>query len=485
MIFKKLSGVKVDLVIQEDNKMTQSYNLTTTIPKHVFRAYDIRGIVGDELTEDGFYTIGRTIASTLRDKGESKAVLGFDGRQSSHHLAKALMAGFLDSGVDVISVGLVPSPVLYFALHHLNIPSGVMVTGSHNPKDYNGIKMVIDGCSLEQGAIDQLRQRVLEQQFTDGVGQLETVDVVDSYIEAMAKAVHLKRPLKVAIDCGNGVAGRFATRLFKRLGVDVVPLFCEVDGDFPNHHPDPSKIENLQHLISAVKESKCDLGLAFDGDADRLGLVTEKGEVIMPDRQLMALAEDVLFRHKAATIVYDVKCTHLLKSVIEANGGFAHMCPTGHSIIKRVMREKGALLAGEMSGHVFIKDKWFGFDDGLYAGARLIEIISKEPLTTSQQFSRYPDSFNTAELLIPIAEEEKFHFVERLKELMRQSEGKPVYIDGLRLELPFGWGLVRASNTSPNLVARFEADSEAHLDEIKRLFREKLLMLDEQLAIPF
>ncbi len=462
-----------------------NYKVATNIKSHIFRAYDIRGRVGDELNDDVYYSVGLAVGSILFEKGLDQVVVGFDGRLDSESFSLALIAGLVETGMAVTSVGLVSSPVLYYALHNLDISSGLMVTGSHNPKHDNGIKIVVDGKSLTSTGVKSIYQRMKEQRFLSGKGRVQTTDVTKKYVDEIAKENALARPLKVAIDCGNGVAGAFAPALFRRIGADVLELFCEVDGNFPNHHPDPSVTENLSELIELVQREQCDIGFAFDGDADRLGVVTGDGEIIWPDRQLMMLAEDILSRNPGAKVVYDVKCTWHLKSVIEQNHGQAVMCPTGHSIVKAKMREIDAKLAGEMSGHLFIREKWYGFDDAIYAGVRLLQILSESQASPVKQFEKYPNSVNTPEIKIPIAEEEKFPYMENLSESLSFDEGNLVDIDGVRWEFPFGWGLVRASNTGPCLVCRFEANSEANLEYIKGLFREKLLGLKPLLAIPF
>ncbi len=461
------------------------FQIKKDLKAHIFRAYDIRGLVPQELDEDAYYSVGRSIGTMLISEKESVCVLGFDGRHSSERLSQALKSGLNDSGVDVVSVGLVPSPVLYFSLEHLKIKSGVMVTGSHNPKDYNGIKIVVNGRTLQRDEILSLYHRIQSDNLVSGSGNAKEQCVIDAYIEAIKASVSLNRQLKLAIDCGNGVAGRFAGRLFRELGAEVLELFCEVDGDFPNHHPDPTVEKNLIALKQFVKENQCDLGLAFDGDADRVGVVTDKAETIWSDRLLMVLSQDILSRHQNASIVYDVKCSSLLEKLINEWQGRGVMCATGHSIIKARMKEEGALLAGEMSGHIFIKDRWYGFDDGLYAGARLLEIIANSKKSTSEVFSELPNSFTTPELNIPIAEENKFEFVDAFKSQVNADGAEKVCIDGLRLTFPFGWGLLRASNTSPNLVVRFEAESEEKLQWLQSFFKEQLLSLDDSLTLPF
>lgn len=462
------------------------FQVVSNLNKHIFRAYDIRGLIDTELTSDVFYTIGRSLAILMHEKAQTTCLIGFDARLTSESYASALGAGLLDSGIDVISVGQVPSPVLYFAFEHLQVTSGVMITGSHNPKEYNGVKIVIDGKNLTEADIEAVYQNASAQTFIDGRGAYrQSTGVVDAYIAKISQQITLSRQLKVAIDCGNGVAGAFAGQLFKAIGAEVLELYCEVDGRFPNHHPDPAIEANVADLIQLVKDEKCDLGLAFDGDADRLGLITNTGKIIWPDRQLMLLAQDILKRKPGAVIVYDVKCSSLLRAVIEAAGGQALMCPTGHSIVKKVMRENGAQLAGEMSGHIFIKDNWSGFDDALYSAARLMEILSNSPLDVDQQFAVLPDSVNTPELKIRVEEAEKFSLMAQIINTWRFDNGENILIDGLRYETERAWGLIRASNTSPYLVTRFEGKTLADMEYVQQLFRTKLLDMAPHLTLPF
>jgi phosphomannomutase/phosphomannomutase/phosphoglucomutase len=463
----------------------KTYEIKRTIPPHIFRAYDIRGIVDKEIDEDTFYTIGLALSLSLKSDNQKEVVLGYDGRLSSDALTQALCQGLQEGGIDVTMVGLVPTPVLYFAIAHLNIASGMMVTGSHNAKDYNGIKIVINGKTLREEDIQLLYQQIDKIEPSTEKGKLSHKAVVEDYIDSVAERITSKKPLKIAIDCGNGVAGLFSGRLFKRLGFVVDELYCDLDGRFPNHHPDPTVETNLESLREHVMLNHCDLGLAFDGDADRLGVIDNQGNVIRADRVLMLLAQDVLSRHQGAKIVYDVKCSRFLKTIIEQAGGEAIMCPTGHSIVKNEMKKTGALLAGEMSGHLFFKERWFGFDDALYSGARLLEIISQSQHDAAYLFNALPQSESTPELKVPIAESQKFEFIERIKKEIDFSPGNCNFMDGVRCEYPSGWGLIRASNTTPCLVMRFEADTKEALKEIQSLFKRKLLSLDSELALPF
>lgn len=461
------------------------FNVTTSVPLSIFRAYDIRGVVGQALTADIVYTIGLAIGSEAQDGGEQTIIVARDGRLSGPVLMEALTQGLLASGCDVIDVGLAPTPVLYFATYSLAARSGVMLTGSHNPPDYNGLKMMLGGITLAEERIQALYQRIQQQNFRRGAGQLYTQTILENYVARITSDVKLQRPLKVVIDCGNGVAGCVAPALFKALGCEVVELFCTVDGAFPNHHPDPSVAANLQDLIAAVRQHGADIGLAFDGDGDRLGVVTDQGEIIWPDRQLMLFAIDVLKRNPGATIIYDVKCTSYLENIVKQHNGKPLMWKTGHSLVKAKLCETAALLAGEMSGHIFFKERWYGFDDGLYAAARLLEIVSKTQESVSQLFRALPDSVNTPELKLPMAEEEKFTFMERLKTQLTITEGKKTTIDGLRIDFADGWGLVRPSNTTPCLVLRFEAENLAGLKRVQELFRQELLAIDTSLDLPF
>jgi len=451
----------------------------------IFRAYDIRGIVDATLTPNVVYTIARAIGSQALALGETQIAIARDGRLSGPSLSQALAAGLLDSGLTVIDLGAVPTPLLYFATHILGTKSGVMLTGSHNPPDYNGLKIVLNGETLATETIQALYQRIVEQDFSSGQGQLLSEDIVPRYIETIAKDVQLKRPLTIVVDCGNGIPGKIAPALYRALGCKVIELFCEVDGHFPNHHPDPTQLENIQDLIQAVEQHKADLGLAFDGDGDRLGIVTEQGELIWPDRQMILFAEDVISRNPKSTIIFDVKCSNHLATAIKAKDGQALMWKTGHSLIKKKMRETGALLAGEMSGHIFFKERWYGFDDGLYAGARMLEILAADTRASSVIFNQLPDSVNTPELKIDIAEETKFSFIEQFVQRANFPKAELTTIDGLRVDFVDGWGLLRASNTTPCLIMRFEANDKLALERIQAQFRQQLLAIDSGLNLPF
>jgi len=451
----------------------------------IFRAYDIRGIVGESLTPDVAFDIGRAIGSEAYFRGEQTVVVARDGRLSGPELTESLVRGLLATGRDVKDIGEVPTPVLYFAAQYLGSNSGVMVTGSHNPPNYNGFKIVLGGETLSNEAIDALRQRIESGDMLTGEGSLETVDVLPDYVERVKSDIQIARPMKVVVDCGNGVAGVVAPRLLEALGCEITELFCEVDGQFPNHHPDPSKTENLAALIQMVQEQGAELGIAFDGDGDRLGVVSSQGEIIWPDRVLMLLAMDVLSRNPGAQIIYDVKCSRHVASVVTEHGGEPLMWATGHSLIKAKMKETGALLAGEMSGHIFFKERWFGFDDALYSAARLLEILANEAGNSSDLFASLPDSMSTPELNVPMAEGEPAVFMEKLLNGAHFENARVATIDGMRVEFERGWGLVRASNTTPCLVLRFEADDELALSTIQDEFRRVMLQADPTLSLPF
>jgi phosphomannomutase/phosphoglucomutase len=454
-------------------------------PPEIFKAYDIRGIVGKTLTPQIVEGVGQGLGSEARDRGGQAVCIGRDGRLSGPELAAALARGLQSAGVDVIDVGQVTTPMLYFAAHHFGTGSGVMVTGSHNPPEYNGLKMMLTGETLSGERIQQLRNRIERADLRSGSGKLQSREIGRTYIDRIAGDVKLKRPMRIAVDCGNGIAGGFAPQLYRALSCEVEELYCEVDGTFPNHHPDPSQPKNLVDLIAALKRGRSEIGLAFDGDGDRLGVVTKEGRVIYPDRQLMLFAADVLSRNPGGEIIFDVKCTRNLAPWIRAHGGKATMWKTGHSLIKAKMKESGALLAGEMSGHVFFKERWYGFDDGMYAGARLLEYLSGQP-AVSAVFEQLPDSVNTPELQVKLKEGENYALVEKLQKSARFPDAREVVtIDGLRVEYKDGFGLARSSNTTPVLVLRFEADNDAALKRIQEDFRRALLEARPDAQLPF
>ena len=458
----------------------------TRIAAEIFKAYDIRGIVDKTLTEEGCELIGRALATTAHTRGVKKFVVGRDGRLSGPRLSKALARGLTAGGMDVIDIGVVATPMVYFATYLFETGSGVMVTGSHNPPDYNGLKMMLAGDTLAAETIQDLRRVVEKGEFSRGNGKLEAADVSGPYLDRIASGVKLERPMTIAVDCGNGSPGAFAPKLFRRLGCEVIELFCEVDGNFPNHHPDPSKPENLKDLIAELGRTDAEVGFAFDGDGDRLGVVTKSGKIIYPDRQLMLFAEEVLSRNPGAEIIFDVKCTRNLYPWIRKHGGRPLLWKTGHSLMKAKLKESGAPLAGEMSGHIFFKDRWYGFDDGLYSGARMLELLSRVP-DASKLLEALPDSISTPELNMALAKEGDNHrLVEKLQKNAKFEGATEVNtIDGLRVEYPDGFGLMRASNTTPVLVLRFEGDSDAALARIQRDFKRVLLEAMPDARIPY
>lgn len=455
------------------------------VPRNIFKAYDIRGIVGQTLTPAIAADIGRAIGSEAYERGQQSVIVARDGRLSGPELIANLIKGLRETGRDVIDIGMVPTPVLYFATQYLNTGSGVMLTGSHNPPDYNGFKIVLRNETLSGDTIQALRQRIEAENFLVGEGNLETVDVMSDYIERITSDIKLARPMKVVLDCGNGVGGEAAPRLLRTLGCDVIEMYCDIDGNFPNHHPDPSQPENLEELIARVKQEQADIGLALDGDGDRLGVIDSDGNVIWPDRQMMIYSMDILSRNKGATIIYDVKCSGQLGNVIQQYGGVPLMWRTGHSLIKAKMIETGALLAGEMSGHIFFKERWFGFDDALYTAARLLEVLAADKRPSAKIFGALPNMLCTPELRIDLAEGQQFVF---MKKLLAQAELPGAVlntIDGLRADFEDGWGLVRASNTTPCLVLRFEANSPQSLKRVQSEFRRILTEVDSSLKMPF
>jgi phosphomannomutase/phosphoglucomutase len=450
------------------------------LPAEIFRAYDIRGIAGRTLTPEVVRAIGRALGSMA-----PQFAIGRDGRHSGPVLAEALAQGMNEAGADVLDIGMAPTPVTYFAAHHLGCGSCVSVTGSHNPPDYNGLKMVVEGHTLSGEEIQDLRRRIERGDFRSGAGQRRRADILDAYLERVAGDVKLARPMRIAVDCGNGVAGMIAPRLFRRLGCEVEELFCEVDGAFPNHHPDPSRPENLADLIRTLREGNAEIGLAFDGDGDRLGVVTKDGEIIFPDRQLMLFAADVLQRNPGAQIIYDVKSTRLLGPWIERHGGRPLIWKTGHSLIKAKLKETGAPLAGEMSGHTFFQERWYGFDDAIYAGARLLEILSRSA-DAGAPLKQLPNAPSTPELNWKLAEGEPHALVAKLQASRPFPGAKSILtIDGVRAEYADGFGLARASNTTPVIVLRFEGDTQAALERIQREFRAALQPLKPDAPLPF
>ncbi|MEO8039930.1 MAG: phosphomannomutase/phosphoglucomutase [Betaproteobacteria bacterium] len=454
------------------------------VPHEIFKAYDIRGIVGRTLTPEIVEQIGRAFGSEAIARGTPSVAIGRDGRLSGPELCAALARGLRAAGVNVVDVGRVTTPMLYFAAYHLGTQSGVMVTGSHNPPDYNGLKMMIAGDAIAGNAIQRLRERVEQDDLASGDGGYATQDVTEAYLQRVVGDVKLARPIDLIVDAGNGIAGAFAPELYRRMGCNVTEMFCEVDGSFPNHHPDPSQPENLSDIIAAL-ENSAEIGFAFDGDGDRLGVVTKHGKIIYPDRQLMLFAADVLSRNRGAQIIFDVKCTRNLFPWIRDHGGVPLMWKTGHSLVKAKLKETGAPLAGEMSGHIFFKERWYGFDDGLYAGARLLEILARTP-DVSVPLESLPDSINTPELQIKLEEGENYALIERLQQNARfEGASEIITIDGLRVEYPDGFGLARSSNTTPVVVLRFEADTTQALARIQGDFRKAILAAAPEAQLPF
>jgi phosphomannomutase/phosphoglucomutase len=455
--------------------------------KSIFREYDIRGVVERDLTPDVVRAIGQAVGSLAGERGENTVIVARDGRLSSPMLCTALKTGIRAAGMNVLDLGTIPTPLLYYATHTLGAShAGVMVTGSHNPPQYNGLKVVIDKIALHGAVIRDLRRRIESGDLRHGQGNDRTADIRGDYIRRLAAALPLPRPYKVVLDCGNAIAAETAPALLRALGCEVVELYCDVDGRFPNHHPDPSVPENLTDLQAAVSAHQADLGLAFDGDADRLGVVTDAGEIIWPDRVLMPLAEEVLAQHPGAGVVYDIKCSWHLTRLIERLGGQPIPWKTGHSLIKAKMRETGALLGGEMAGHFVHADDWFGFDDAFYAAARLLRLLAGHRCSSAEFFATYPTSLNTPELRMDMAEGEPAAFMAKLgAQVDFGPDARIMTLDGLRAEFPHGWGLVRASNTTPSLTLRFEADDQTALSDIQDRFRRSLLALQADLILPF
>ncbi|WP_423907177.1 phosphomannomutase/phosphoglucomutase [Candidatus Spongiihabitans sp.] len=469
-----------------------------TFPDQIFKAYDIRGVVGTSLTAEIVEKVGKALGSEALRQGVNQVVVGWDGRLTGPELANALANGFLSTGCDVIEVGQVPTPALYFATMEFNTGSGVMVTGSHNPPEYNGLKMMIAGTTLSGEAIQKIKQKVIAHDCASGdsvagKGKLSRREILPAYCKAIEEDIYLARSLKLVIDCGNGVAGAVAPNVFRRIGCEVIELFCEVDGNFPNHHPDPSQLENLQDLIKAVQDNKADFGMAFDGDGDRLGIVSANGDVIWPDRQMVLFSRAILQIIPGAEIIFDVKCSQILPKLIRQYGGVATMWKTGHSFIKGKLKETGAALAGEMSGHIFFNDRWGGFDDGIYAGARLCELLAQSEQAPMDLFAAIPNTINTPELRMEMEEGEPHELIgELVGQLVDQSVAAALFddavvntIDGVRVDFDNGFGLLRASNTTPTVIMRFEATTQAQLENIQDRFRTLILSVRTGLRLPF
>ena len=456
-----------------------------TVPKEIFKAYDIRGIVGKTLTAEVVEAIGHALGSEAAAREQRTIAIGRDGRLSGPELIAALARGIRKSGIDVIDVGCVATPMVYFAAYQLRTHCAVMLTGSHNPPDYNGLKMVLAGETLSGETIQKLRARIEQNDLVHGSGSYTQQDISADYIARIVSGIRLARPMKVTVDCGNGVAGAYVANLYRQFGCEVEEMYCEVDGHFPNHHPDPSDPHNLEDLIAALRDNDSELGLAFDGDGDRLGVVTKDGKIIYPDRQLMLFAADVLSRNPGAEIIFDIKSTRNLFGWIRSHGGKPTLWKTGHSLVKAKMKETGALLAGEMSGHMFFKERWYGFDDGLYSGARLLEILSRVA-NPSATLNSLPDAFCTPELHIRTAEGENHALLAQLQQTARFADAQNIItLDGLRVEYTDGFGLARPSNTTPVIVLRFEADTADALQRIQNDFREMFRHAAPHLQLPF
>ena len=446
------------------------------VNQHIFRANDIRGVAYKDLTEEVVIKLGKSLGSEALERGVKDFVIGRDGRLSSPEMYEWLSGGVLSTGCNVINIGIVTSPMFYHSTFVLESASGVVITGSHNPGEYNGFKVVFNNQSTSSEEIVSLKKRILNNDFKTGEGLCRDEDIKESYINEIISSVKLNKQLNISIDCGNGSAGIIAKEVYERLGCNVRELYGDIDGQFPNHHPDPSKVENMLDLIKDVEENQSCVGLAFDGDADRLGVISPKGEIIYPDRQMILFANQVINESSAAKIVFDVKCSKLLPDEILKLGGEPLICKTGHTFIKQKIRETNAQLGGEMSGHIFFNDRWKGFDDGIYAGARMLEIIASED--TKDIFSELPNMVSTPELNVPTSDEEKFYLVEEFIKKTDFSNAKIIDIDGIRVEYEKGWGLLRASNTSPVLVLRFEAETEDDLNHIKTIFYENLKRIE-------
>jgi len=451
----------------------------------IFRAYDIRGVIDRTLDSGVARQIGQAVGSLALERKAGPVVVARDGRLSGPYLMEGVIEGLVSTGCDVMDIGAVPTGVMYYAALDKAAGSGIMITGSHNPPDYNGFKIMVGGDTLYGDAIMGLYRRIEAGELASGEGRVERRDVLADYIQRIADDIEVERPLRVVIDCGNGIGGVCAADTLRALGVEVLPLFDEVDGTFPNHHPDPSEPENLRDLIESVRLMDADLGLALDGDADRLGVVTLAGNIIYPDRVMMLLALDVLDRVPGATILYDVKCTGHLPKVIREAGGNPVMYKTGHSLMKAKMKEIGAPFAGEMSGHFFFGERWYGVDDGIYAAARLLEILGGTDTPPEAILNALPSSYSTPELKVQMKEGENHAFVEEFKQKARFEGAEINTIDGLRADFDDGWGLVRPSNTTPILVVRFDAESEQALGRIKEAFRRQMLALRPDLVLPF
>jgi len=447
---------------------------------NIFRANDIRGIAFEDLTEEVVFALGKALGTESINRKQGDFIIGRDGRVSSPQLFEWVSEGVLSTGCNVKDIGVVPSPVFYHSTFNLDSSSGVVITGSHNPADYNGFKILFNNNSTSSEEIQSIKKRVKEQDFLSGKGNIESLDVVGSYVEEVISNIKLKCPLNISIDCGNGAAGVVAEKIYRGLGCKVEGLFCDLDGEFPNHHPDPSKPENVEDLIKSVTKNNSDIGLAFDGDADRLGVISPSGEMIFPDMQMILFSEHILKKNPNSRIVFDVKCSKLLEEAILKSNGTPLMSKTGHTFIKSMIRENNAILGGEMSGHIFFNDRWPGFDDGIYAGARMLEILAESE--GEDIFNALPKLISTPEINLKTTDEEKFIIIDEFKKISNFEDCKIIDIDGIRVEFDNGWGLLRASNTSPVLVLRFEADSSNALNYIKDRFKETLSKIEPSLT---
>ena len=455
------------------------------VNSEIFRAYDIRGIVDEELTEEGIFYIGKGLGSYVLSEGRKSLLTARDGRISGPRLLKHFQKGVMSSGCNVIDIGEVPTPLLYFSTFVTNVSDGVILTGSHNPKNYNGLKIVIDRKSMTSEKIKRIKLIIDEENYLEGSGHISSLDIKKDYLAEVKNKIKISSNIKVCLDCGNGVGGVIAPQAFKLSGIEVIELHTEVDGNFPNHHPDPSDPKNLEDLQNKVLETNSDLGIALDGDGDRVGLVDNKGKIVFPDMYMILLAEDVLKKNSEGNIVYDVKCSTILEKKIKDFNGTPVMSRTGHSYIKSKIMETNALLGGEMSGHIFFNDDWYGFDDAIYSALRLIEILSRKKFTSNEIFESYPTNYATPEINLKVTEQKKFKIIDEIKPMFKNKNYKLIDIDGIRLESKNSWGLVRASNTSPNLVLRFEGKTEKDLLEIKNYFKEILSKIDFDLQLDF
>jgi len=458
---------------------------TPVLQDNIFRAYDIRGIVGEGLTAEVMYWLGKAIGSEAQFKGEDTLLLGCDARLSSPEFAEHMKTGILETGCNLVDLGQIPTPLMYFATHKLDTHSGVMITGSHNPREYNGVKIVFKQQALSDAQITIFRDRIFSREFYQGRGKATRLDISTDYLKRICQDISLNKAWKLVIDCGNAVTAKVGPALFRQLGCEVSTLFCDIDGSFPNHHPDPTQAENLVDLQQKILAEQAELGIAFDGDGDRVALVTGSGRIIDADHMLMAFIQDILPENPGATVVYDVKSSQHLQQMIIAEQGVPLMCKSGHSYVKKAMLKSGALLGGEFSSHLFFKHRWYGFDDGLYVAARFLELMDKNNLSADEILDSLPDSAHTPELFVAVPEQDKFAMMRILQDQFSLPGTEINQLDGLRVMLDSGWGLIRASNTTANLVLRFEAQDQAALAEIQQQFRNELLRVLPDLSLPF